>query len=453
MKTPHIPYKPEQTLGQNSGSHADFILDTVVIGAGVSGLIALKYLTSAGFNVVALEKAADVGGVWRQLPPWQDIQMSPEDWSINDVPIEGFDQKSILKNIGAFADQYNLRSFIRFQEQVQSLKRNNDMWVIQTNKGTVLARTVVCSTGAHNDPFIPEITRRQSMVREFHSARLMEPSILHGQRVVVVGGGTSAFDLIELALQQKAQSIHWVYRSVRWMFPTTKTKQEKASLRQVAYQQMIGAKPEKLTAVYRKLLAEKYRFFGIEDILPERPFDYERDQLVPGRRDLIQNFKSLRRSRSEIQEISGNTVVLKSGEKIEADVVLYGTGYHMNLKYLGLPEFATVKDSETLRGKCYGLMQAPNYPQLYFLGGTALELNGVAPLNISMMARTLVSVIKGKCKLPQQPITQKINHWHLIQFFSRFDHTNYLPFFWRLKYFLLARHYLKHEKAQIRFDK
>lgn len=429
------------------------VFDVVVIGAGISGLIALKYLTAAGFRVIALEKEADVGGVWRRLPPWQDIQMAPHDWAINDVPIEGFDQKSILKNIAAYADQYSLRPSIRFLTPVLGLQRNQDLWEIQTDNGGVSARAVVCSTGAHNDLFMPEILHREAKVQEFHSAQLRDPAVLRGQRVVVVGGGTSAFDLIELALQNQAKSIHWVYRSVRWMFPTTQTKQEKAGLRHVAYQQMLGLKPEKITAVYRKALAEKYKFFGIEDIMPERPFDYERDQLVPGRRDLIQNFKSLRRSKSEIQEICGHTVTLKNGEKSEADVVLYGTGYRMNLKYMGLPEFTAIEDSETLRGKCYGLMQAPQYSQLYFLGGTALEINGVAPLNISMMARTLVSVLKGRCQLPPQPIFKKINHWYLIRFFAGFDRANYIPVLWRLKYFLLARYYLKHEKEQVRFDK
>ena len=34
-----------------------------------------------------------VGGLWRDLPPWQDIQFRKEDWTLGDLPLSGEDQR------------------------------------------------------------------------------------------------------------------------------------------------------------------------------------------------------------------------------------------------------------------------------------------------------------------------------------------------------------------------
>ncbi|CAM6000267.1 unnamed protein product [Sphagnum balticum] len=76
----------------------DKLLDAVVIGGGLAGIIFLKTAVEKKLSVRLLEKQADVGGTWLRLPVWQDIQMRPEDWSLNGVPILGVRQPFILEN-------------------------------------------------------------------------------------------------------------------------------------------------------------------------------------------------------------------------------------------------------------------------------------------------------------------------------------------------------------------
>ena len=64
-------------------------LDVAIIGAGIAGVIHLHYARQAGLDAVALEARAGLGGLWRELPAWQDIQISMADWAIGDLPLAG----------------------------------------------------------------------------------------------------------------------------------------------------------------------------------------------------------------------------------------------------------------------------------------------------------------------------------------------------------------------------
>ena len=51
-------------------------LDLAIIGAGIAGVIHLHYARQAGLDALALEARDGIGGLWRELPAWQDIQIS-----------------------------------------------------------------------------------------------------------------------------------------------------------------------------------------------------------------------------------------------------------------------------------------------------------------------------------------------------------------------------------------
>ena len=75
-------------------------------------------------------------------------------------------------------------------------------WEITTPSQTFHARHVIAATGGHNRPIVPPVeTAPGSTVRAFHSSALADPKLLAGQRVVVVGGGASAFDLLDLCFE------------------------------------------------------------------------------------------------------------------------------------------------------------------------------------------------------------------------------------------------------------
>jgi cation diffusion facilitator CzcD-associated flavoprotein CzcO len=68
---------------------ADELLDLAIIGGGVAGVIALAYARRAGLKALILESQSRIGGLWRDLPAWQDIQISAADWALGDLPLQG----------------------------------------------------------------------------------------------------------------------------------------------------------------------------------------------------------------------------------------------------------------------------------------------------------------------------------------------------------------------------
>ncbi len=47
--------------------------DLLIIGAGIGGILGLKYALDTGVDALLIEKQGVIGGLWARLPPWQDI--------------------------------------------------------------------------------------------------------------------------------------------------------------------------------------------------------------------------------------------------------------------------------------------------------------------------------------------------------------------------------------------
>ncbi|MEO5766246.1 MAG: NAD(P)-binding protein [Casimicrobiaceae bacterium] len=78
------------------------------MGGGIGGVICLKYAKDAGLKTLLLERRERIGGLWRDLPSWQDIQFRKEDWTLGELPLSGEDQASILRNIEAWVERFAL---------------------------------------------------------------------------------------------------------------------------------------------------------------------------------------------------------------------------------------------------------------------------------------------------------------------------------------------------------
>jgi cation diffusion facilitator CzcD-associated flavoprotein CzcO len=268
-------------------------LDVAVVGGGIGGIVCLHYARKAGLDAVLLEKQDAVGGLWRRLPAWQDIQISTVDWALGDLPLVGPTQPAILANIEAWVDRFGLAGHIRLGSPVLRAHHADGAWQLDTPGGVVRARHLVAASGAHNTPRIPAVDRRGATVRELHSSELRDASGLAGKDVLVVGGGSSALDLLDLCFEHGARRVAWAYRGLKWFTPTGKPKAVAGSVRPYARMQVSGMTLEQQTAAIRDDMLGRYQKFGIEAILPERPFDLRRDQLVPGRHRMLANFAAM----------------------------------------------------------------------------------------------------------------------------------------------------------------
>jgi cation diffusion facilitator CzcD-associated flavoprotein CzcO len=418
-------------------------LDLIIIGGGIGGVICLKYAKDAGLNAVLLERSCAVGGIWRDLPAWQDIQFPKEDWTLGSVPIAGEDQASIRDNIQAWVDRFEMSSMIRLNTNVTSARYAGDGWCVSAADRTYHCRFLVAATGGHNRAFIPQVERTRPAVREFHSSAFKEPNELAGRDTVVVGGGASAYDLLDLCFQHNANRVVWIYRSTKWMRPTRKQKHFATDVRLLGRQQMLGFPVAKTNRLVNQDLRARYRIAGLEEIIPDYDFDFRRHQLIPGRRDMIRNFTRIERYRGVVSKIDGGTVYLSDGHRLDAQLILWGTGYELDLAYFDIPALSRLTRLQDLGQRCGALFRSLDAPNLFFLAPNVLEATTCAPWAYAHASKSIVSHIRGNEVFDGEIVADNVNYFELAKFLARRDRANYTPGFWYLKYLNMA---LRHPK-------
>lgn len=404
-------------------------VDLIIVGGGIGGVISLYYAKKAGLKVLMLEKQSAVGGLWSQLPAWQDIQINPVDWTLGDIPITGARQANIASNIQAWVDRFDLASSMQLDTPVILAKETTDGWLVTTPQQVYFSRFLVSATGGHNRAFTPRTERVNSSIQEYHSSSLKEPNELAGKDILVVGGGASAYDLLDLCFEHNARRVVWVYRTLKWMVPTRKAKHIAGDIRGLAKQQMLGVSVEQMNLEINLDLKGRYEKFGLQEILPAGEFDFTRDQLIPGRRLMIENFSKIARHRGEIAQIVDHTVQFSTGDRIDVDLILWGTGYKLDLEYFDSPQLAAITRIDELAARCGCLFRSLDATNLFFLA-VGLEATGSTPWAYAHAAKTIMSHIRGKAHLDDVPVRRKINHFELAKFLAVRDPENYPRHTW-----------------------
>lgn len=202
-------------------------ITAVVIGAGVSGMLAAIRLREAGIEHVVLEKNLEVGGGW-----WENsypgagvdtpshlysYSFAPRDWSTH------FGRRDeVAQYLRDIADAHDLRRVIRFGTEVVSAgyDEQDATWTVRTADGdTVTATVLISATGALNRPRVPEIPGLDTFTGPvFHTARWPSDLDLTGRRVAVVGAGASAMQVVP-AIAGTVGALTVYQRSPQWVAP------------------------------------------------------------------------------------------------------------------------------------------------------------------------------------------------------------------------------------------
>lgn len=407
--------------------------DVAIVGGGLAGVMALASARKAGLEAVVLERQGRVGGLWRDLPAWQDIQISAADWALGDVPLQGVTQPHILANIEAWVERFGLTDGIRLNTPVRSAREDATGWELATPTGLVHAQHLVAATGAHNTPIVPACPRTDSTVREFHSSALRDPSVLTGCSVLVVGGGAAAFDLLDLCFQHGAQRVVWAFRGTRWFVPTFKPKHIAGSVRGFARLQASGMTAAQQSATIGADMRARYGKFGLTDLLPAHDFDVRHDQLIPGRPGMLQNFADIERHRASVSAITGGTVTLSDGHSVEAEVLLWGTGYGVDLSYFESPAIASIQTLDALIARCGCIFRSLDAANLYF-PGVGLDGIGSATWSYALLCRSIMSHISGTARLDNSVVGHKVNHFDIVNHLAPRDPGSYPPDTWQAHY-------------------
>lgn len=184
-----------------------------VIGAGPSGLAALKNLLAMDISATAFESSNEVGGVWHYDGPASSVYDSthlisskrqtefvdfpmPDDYSAYPSRRQAHDY------LRSYADRFALRDRIEFGRQVDNVAHDGHQWRVQVagEPSPRTFRAVVIANGHHGDPLYPTFPG-EFAGEVIHSRQYKTPDILASRRVLVVGAGNSGCDIAVEAAQ------------------------------------------------------------------------------------------------------------------------------------------------------------------------------------------------------------------------------------------------------------
>lgn len=206
--------------------------NVVVIGAGMSGILAAQRLEHAGFSYTVIEKNAGVGGTWYENRyPGARVDVGNHFYCYSFAPRDDWSeffarQPELQSYFEDCAHEFDIYRNIRFETEVVSAawSETDAQWCVLIRKvdGTtesIYAQSVISAVGQLNRPKLPEIDGRESFAGlAMHSAAWVDGTDLAGKRVAVIGTGASAFQIVP-TIAPEVDSLSVFQRSAPWMFP------------------------------------------------------------------------------------------------------------------------------------------------------------------------------------------------------------------------------------------
>jgi thioredoxin reductase (NADPH) len=166
------------------------VRDVLIVGAGPSGLATAIAAKQRGLDYVVVEKGVLVDSIFR-FPMHMVFFTTPELLEIGGLPlVSPYDKPTRLESLRYYrrvVDSYGLQ--ISFHEQVTAIEREDDVFVVTTNKRVREAKAVVLAIGYYDLPnYLGVPGEKLPHVSHYYT----DAHPYYRQRVVIVGGKNSA---------------------------------------------------------------------------------------------------------------------------------------------------------------------------------------------------------------------------------------------------------------------
>lgn len=219
--------------GSGNSATAGDTFDSVVVGAGFAGLYALHRLRGLGHSVRVFEAGSDIGGTWfwNRYPGARcDIRSMEYSYQFSTELQQEWmwterysTQPEILRYINEVADRFNLRDGIRFNTRIKAaaFDETANRWSIETSTGErVSAQFLIMATGCLSSINMPRIKGLESFRGPwYHTGNWPQEAVdFSGQRVAVIGTGSTAIQAIPLIAAQAAH-LYVFQRTANYTIP------------------------------------------------------------------------------------------------------------------------------------------------------------------------------------------------------------------------------------------
>ena len=378
----------------------------VVIGAGMAGILSAIKLLEAGFsNICIYEKAAKIGGTWREntYPGLTcDVAAHAYTYSFEPNPewshylaggdeIQAYFERTTLK--------YRIDKLIKFNEQINHCEYVEGRWLIETQNGVRdEADVVIAATGVLHVPRYPKIKGMESFSgAKFHSARWDHSIPLDGKRIGIIGTGSTGVQIVSALSNRVGELIHF-QRSAQWIMPVENpafSEEQKEAFRQdAALLKHMQYEPQYVEAVNRFNHAianpDSDEMCEIEEIvlqnLEKNVTDSElREKLLPNYRAACKRlvyspdyYQAIQHPNvslvvDDIESIEPEGVRSRDGKLHQLDVLVFATGFQVDqfmrpIKMIGR-DGTTLEEAWSKGPNAYMSISIPEFPNMFMLNG------------------------------------------------------------------------------------
>lgn len=378
--------------------------DTIIVGAGFTGVGAAIKLAEAGVDdVVILERSDRVGGTWRDntypgaacdIPSllYSFSFVKNPTWSRAYSPAD-----EIRRHIEDMVDTFDVRRRIEFGVEVTGLAFDEETgtWSVRTDGRSYEARTVVLASGPLPDHEWPDIRGLDTYEgHKIHSANWDHEYDFTGKRVAVIGTGASAVQIIP-ELVKTAEFVKVFQRTPGWVIPRLDVAMPQAAqslfakvpaVQQLARQALFWGHEASATAmVWNTPLTGLVARLGRAHLRRQVSDPWLRRQLTPDftpgcKRMLVSSdyYPALQQDNCKLIDwpiATMSPVGIRTSDGIEhhLDAVVFATGYDVHLTGPPYPVTGlggrSLADEWTRGAQAYKSIQASGYPNLFFMTG------------------------------------------------------------------------------------
>lgn len=333
------------------------MLDVVIVGAGFSGIGAAIKLRDQGLNFAVIEKADEVGGVWREntYPDCAcDVPSALYSYSFAPNPTWSrvfAEQQEIKAYLKETAEQFGVMGHVRLNHELLRATwiKADGCWELHTSADTLRTRFVVMACGPMHKPIVPKIKGLDSFPGAvFHSARWDHRQDLEGKRVAVVGSGASAIQLLP-AIQPKVEQLTLFQRTPHWVLPKFDqeiSEDSRDRFRRFPWLQKLVragfyAQFEMLNGSFRyPRMMKRLQRLAVSNIHRTVKDPVLRAKVTPdyvlGCKRILQSNKWYRalvkpnvQVESGLAEVRGSELIAQDGSSHEIDVIVFSTGFEI----------------------------------------------------------------------------------------------------------------------------
>ena len=421
----------------------------LVIGGGMSGVLAAVRLKEAGIPFVVIEKNASVGGTWfENRYPGARVDVSNHLYCYSFEPAHHWtqyfaQQPELQKYFEGVVERYGLTEHFRLQTEVVSADYDEGacLWRVRTrdaagNEDEHTANSLISAVGQLNVPKLPEVPGVESFQGQWcHSAQWDESIDVSGKRVIVVGAGASAFQIVP-TIADKVSGLTVFQRVAPWMFENPIYHDEVPEGMKWCLQHLPFYREWFRFLIFWPACDGAYDTVKVDPAWPHQDrsinemndfvytmfADYIRGQVgddeellekvLPdyppmGRRTLQDNgswLAALKQSHVDLQkqgirEVTPTGVIAEDGRVIDADIIIYATGFQVD-RFIPMPirgiDGQELSESWGDDPAAYLGVTVAGFPNFYcmFGPGTNLAFGGSLVFNGECQARYIMECIK-----------------------------------------------------------